>query len=59
LNKNKEIVKQIEFLVDKILSYKNRNFNYNITEYEKKIDQLVYKLYDLTPEEVDLIEKNG
>ena len=59
MNKNKEIVKQIEFLVDKILSYKNRNFNYNITEYEKKIDQLVYKLYDLTPEEVDLIEKNG
>lgn len=27
-------------------------------EFEKQIDQLVYKLYGLTPEEINVIENN-
>ena len=27
-----------------------------VKEYEKQIDQLVYKLYDLTPEEIEIVE---
>jgi len=26
-------------------------------EYERQIDQLVYKLYNLTPEEIKIVEK--
>ncbi len=29
---------------------------YKIKEYEKQIDQMVYKLYDLTPEEIAIVE---
>ena len=28
-----------------------------VLEYEKEIDQLVFELYDLTPEEIDIVEK--
>ena len=27
-----------------------------VREYEREIDQLVYKLYDLTPEEIRIVE---
>lgn len=30
----------------------------NICDYEKQIDQLVYKLYGLTPEEIKVVESN-
>jgi len=30
-----------------------------IKEYEHQIDQIVYKLYDLTPEEVAVVEGQG
>ena len=29
-----------------------------VKEYEKQIDQIVYKLYDLTPAEIKIIEQN-
>jgi hypothetical protein len=29
-----------------------------VKEYEKQIDQLVYKLYDLTPEEIKIVENS-
>ncbi len=29
-----------------------------VKEYEKKIDRLVYKLYDLTPEEIEIVENS-
>jgi hypothetical protein len=53
---NKPIVKQIESLVDKILEAKNQNPKADTTEYEKQIDQLVYKLYNLTEDEIKIIE---
>jgi len=30
-----------------------------VRDYEKQIDQLVYKLYALTPEEIKIVENNG
>jgi len=41
-------------LVDQILENKKRNID--TTDLEKKIDEMVYKLYDLTEEEIKIIE---
>ena len=45
-------------LVDKILAAKKTNHAADTTTWEKEIDQLVYKLYELTDEEIGIIE-NG
>ncbi|MBL0152066.1 MAG: hypothetical protein IPP93_00690 [Chitinophagaceae bacterium] len=45
---------EINILVDKILEIKQQNKDSKI--YEKKIDELVYELYDLTAEERKIIE---
>ena len=61
-NKQKPFIK----LIDKILSItksedylkdpsKQKN---QVAKYEKQIDQLVYKLYELTPEEIKIIENS-
>jgi type II restriction/modification system DNA methylase subunit YeeA len=55
---NKPIVRQIEALVDKILAAKKENKNANTSNWEQEIDKLVYKLYDLTKEEIKIIEEN-
>ena len=47
---------QIEALVDEILSIKKQNSSANTTSLETQIDQLVYQLYDLTDEEIAIIE---
>jgi hypothetical protein len=51
------IVKQIELLVDKILAAKKGNPQADTGEWEREIDRLVYRLYDLTEEEIRIIEK--
>ena len=50
-------------LVDKILAItKSSDYSENsekqakVHDYEKQIDQLVYKLYALTPEEIKIVE---
>jgi len=53
---NQPIVSQIEAIVDKILSAKKDNPNSDTSKLESEIDQLVYKLYSLTQEEIQLIE---
>ena len=53
---NELLVKRIEDLVDKILAAKKENPQADTTQLEQDIDQLVYKLYDLTPEEIRIIE---
>jgi len=53
---NQHMVSQIESLVDKILAAKKTNHAADTTAWEKEIDQLVYKLYDLTEEEIRIIE---
>ncbi len=53
------IEKQQPFIdkVNKILELKNKNSLQDISEIEKEIDKLVYKLYNITKEEIDIIEK--
>ena len=41
-------------LVNQILNYKDKNID--TTELENKIDHLVYQLYDLTEEEIKIVE---
>jgi len=52
------IIENIELLVDKILAEKKSGKK--TESLEKEIDQLVYKLYKLTPDEIKIIEvENG
>lgn len=55
---NQGIVSQIEDLVDKILSAKKQNPKADTQEWEREIDRLVYRLYDLTEEEIKIIENS-
>ena len=42
--------------VDNILAVKKSNPKADATDLEHEIDQLVYKLYSLTPEEIKIVE---
>ena len=44
-------------LIDQILNTKRNNPNADTSKLESQIDQLVYALYNLTPEEIAIIEK--
>ncbi len=55
-SKNQCLVSEIEPIVDVIIKTKKENIDADTAEQEKQIDQLVYKLYDLTEEEIKLIE---
>jgi type II restriction/modification system DNA methylase subunit YeeA len=48
--------KEIEVLVNQILAIKKQNPTADTTDLEAQIDQLVYQLYDLTEEEIKIIE---
>jgi hypothetical protein len=43
-------------LVDRILAAKQRESEADTSVLERKIDQLVYALYGLTPEEIQIVE---
>jgi hypothetical protein len=43
-------------LVKSILTAKKENANADITKYDQELDQLVYALYGLTPEEIAIVE---
>ncbi len=49
---------KISNLVDRVLEAKKQNPQANTTALESQIDQLVYQLYDLTEEEIAIIESN-
>ncbi|MGC8739338.1 MAG: TaqI-like C-terminal specificity domain-containing protein, partial [Candidatus Hydrogenedens sp.] len=53
---NEGLVKRIEELVDKILAAKKDNPQADTKNFEEEIDKLVYKLYNLTEEEIRIIE---
>ncbi|NLO50330.1 MAG: class I SAM-dependent DNA methyltransferase [Bacteroidales bacterium] len=53
---NGEIKKKVEVLVDMILETKKHNPSADTTALEAQIDQLVYQLYELTEEEIEIIE---
>ena len=42
--------------MDKILTAKKADSSADTTEWKKQIDQEVYKLYGLTPEEIAIVE---
>ena len=46
-------------VVEEILQEKRINPNTDTTALEQQIDQLVYQLYNLTPEEIEIIEKTN
>lgn len=47
----------VERLVDRILAAKQQDAEADVSAWENEIDQLVYALYGLTPEEIKLIEE--
>jgi len=49
--------KQITEIVNQILVEKKKNPNADTSASEREIDRLVYKLYNLTDEEIGVIEK--
>ncbi|WQX89691.1 class I SAM-dependent DNA methyltransferase [Helicobacter pylori] len=55
-HKNQELAHKIIALVDKILVLKAKDPKANTQELEKEIDALVYQLYNLTDEEIKIIE---
>jgi hypothetical protein len=55
---NESIVQHIESLVDKILAAKKQDKDADTSEWEQEIDRLVYELYGLTEEEIQIIERN-
>ena len=61
---NQPLIQKIEDLVFQILSLtqsedylENPQKQAKVKEYERQIDQLVYKLYDLTDEEIKIVEE--
>ena len=48
--------KPVERLVERILSAKQRDADADVSALEREIDELVYALYGLTPEEIKLVE---
>ncbi|MFB1340780.1 type IIG restriction enzyme/methyltransferase [Helicobacter pylori] len=54
--KNQELADKITALVDKILQIKAKDPKANTQKLEKEIDALVYQLYNLTDEEIKIIE---
>jgi type II restriction/modification system DNA methylase subunit YeeA len=53
---NQSLVAQIESLVDQILARKRGNPHADTRDLERAIDDIVYRLYDLTPDEIRLVE---
>ena len=54
---NQHLVTQIETWVDQVLAAKDTNPDADVCELENEIDQIVYLLYDLTPEEIAIVEE--
>lgn len=55
-SKNEKLANELISLVDEILKAKEQDKNANTQELENKINFLVYKLYNLTEEEIKIIE---
>ena len=46
-------------LVDRMLAAKQRDAGADTSALEREIDELVYALYGLTPEEIKIVEEAG
>lgn len=56
-SKNEKLANELINLVDEILKAKEQDKNANTQELENKINSLVYKLYNLTDDEIKIIER--
>ncbi|MBF0556243.1 MAG: Eco57I restriction-modification methylase domain-containing protein, partial [Nitrospirae bacterium] len=54
-----QLATSIESLVDRILTTKKDNPKADTAALEKQIDEMVYALYGLTPEEIAIVERNN
>ena len=57
INYDLEFEREIIGMVDQILEMKKNNPEINTTALQSQIDQLVYQLYELTEEEIGLVER--
>ena len=55
-SKNEKLANELINLVDEILKVKEQDKNANTQELENKINSIVYKLYNLTEDEIKIIE---
>lgn len=55
-NLNMELKKNTDELVQQVIDTKVSDFNADISQQTHKIDQLVYQMYDLNPDEIAIIE---
>ncbi|MGB8689157.1 MAG: TaqI-like C-terminal specificity domain-containing protein, partial [Microcoleus sp.] len=53
---NEKIVRQIESTVEQIITAKKSNPDADTIALEKEIDEMVYQLYELTEEEIKIVE---
>jgi hypothetical protein len=59
ISKNGMVIQKPEAVPNKIfIAAKGQNPQADTSALEREIDQLVYKLYDLTPVEISIIEGN-
>lgn len=56
---NQKIANEIINLVSEILSLKEKDKDKNTSDLEQQIDELVYKLYNLTDDEIKIVENNN
>ena len=55
-DKSKNLINEVVNLVNQILEIKKENSQTDTTKIEKDIDNLIYKLYNLTPKEIEIIQ---
>ena len=53
---SKDTISKFEEKVDKIINSKRKNHEADTIELEREIDQMVYEVYGLTPEEIRVVE---
>lgn len=53
---NEYLVMKIESIIQEIIDFRKENPSGDTTAKEKQIDSLIYKLYELTEDEIRIIE---
>lgn len=56
VKRNGEIEAQIVIYVDEAIQAKKQNFNKDISTIESKIDKLIYEIYGLNEEQIQMVE---
>ena len=56
---NKEQEHKIEALISQIIQCKEKDSSNDTTTLEKEIDRMIYELYDLTEEEIKIVEEKS